>query len=294
MNFLQLKYFKAVAIVENMTLAAKKLHVSQPSLSKSIKLLEEEIGYDLFDRVGKYIQLNKNGEIFLNYVNKCLNSLEDGILAIEDYNKKELSSVKISIMAAGKLLPYIIKEFSIKYPKIKLNLVNIDKNNFENSDCDLFLYTTLDDFHDNKSINLYKENLVLAVNKNHRFSKRNTIDFKELKDEPYISTEKNSEYNNILEHYSKIAGISLNTTIEAQYSSTIKGLVEAGIGVSIIPELTWPESYDNNLSFVNIENPNCIRYIKLMWKEDRYINSAVNVFKEYIINFFKKRSEMNV
>lgn len=67
MNFLQLKYFKTVAELEHITNAADQLYISQPALSKSIHLLEQEVGYPLFERAGTGIQLNENGRILYNY-----------------------------------------------------------------------------------------------------------------------------------------------------------------------------------------------------------------------------------
>lgn len=286
MNLLQLEYFKTVADLEHMTKSAEKLHVSQPSLSKSIKLLEEELGYDLFNRTGKYIRLNENGKLFYTYVDKSLNSLTDGVLALKNYNEKKSLTVTVSFMAAGKFLPILIKRFNELHPDIKLNLVNIDVESFENSDCDLILYTTLFETSTENSITLSKEDLLLVVNPDHKLAKRKYVNLSEIENEQYISTESESPYKAIIDYYCNIAGISLNKIIEAQYSSTIKGLVESGIGVSIMPEFTWSESYDKDLKFIKIKNPNCFRYIKLMWKKDRYVNDAVKIFKDYIVEFF--------
>ena len=58
MELLQLRYFKRVAELQHMTKAAEEFHIAQPSLSKTIRLLEDELGTELFDRKGKYIVLN--------------------------------------------------------------------------------------------------------------------------------------------------------------------------------------------------------------------------------------------
>ena len=68
MTFKQLEAFQKTAELENITKAAKELYISQPSLSKMIKDLEFELGYNLFERIGKNITLNKNGEILYKHV----------------------------------------------------------------------------------------------------------------------------------------------------------------------------------------------------------------------------------
>ena len=75
MNLLQLKYFQEVAKYQNITRTAEILHVSQPSLSTAIRHLEEELGIELFDRKGKSIVLNENGQNFLRDINSSSNYL---------------------------------------------------------------------------------------------------------------------------------------------------------------------------------------------------------------------------
>lgn len=78
MDLLSLRYFQTVAKLENMTLAAEILQISQPAISKMIKNLEGELNVKLFDRTGKYIRLNEYGKRFLVKVDLALQTLEEG------------------------------------------------------------------------------------------------------------------------------------------------------------------------------------------------------------------------
>ncbi len=79
MELLQLEYFKMIAKTQNISAAAKELHVVQPSLSQLLKRLEQEVGVPLFDRVGKHIQLNTYGQVFLKYTEEEIQlALPDG------------------------------------------------------------------------------------------------------------------------------------------------------------------------------------------------------------------------
>ncbi len=80
MELLQLKYFEKVATLENMTRAAKELHISQPALSNSIMRLEQELGVKFFDRTSRSIKLNKQGVYMLSKVKKIL-TMVDSITA---------------------------------------------------------------------------------------------------------------------------------------------------------------------------------------------------------------------
>ena len=76
MELLQLKYFKTVAELEKISAAAEALYISAPALSTSIARLEKELGTKLFDRTNNRIRLNRQGHIFLRYVNQIFNNLD--------------------------------------------------------------------------------------------------------------------------------------------------------------------------------------------------------------------------
>ena len=77
-TLLQLDYFCKLAVAEHMTKTAQSLHISQTALSNAIRSLEESLGVQLFDRVGRSIKLNPKGKAYLEYVQKSFDLLEDG------------------------------------------------------------------------------------------------------------------------------------------------------------------------------------------------------------------------
>ncbi|MCG4734561.1 LysR family transcriptional regulator, partial [Casaltella massiliensis] len=87
-----------VANTQHMTNAAKKLHIVQPALSRIINSLEKEIGVDLFDRNGKKISLNSNGEMFLKTVNESLSILENGVKELLDTNNQSKPEIKLLVL----------------------------------------------------------------------------------------------------------------------------------------------------------------------------------------------------
>ena len=84
MDLQQLKYFQTIARLEHVSRAAEELYVAQPSLSRAIARLEEELGVPLFDRQGRHIQLNHLGRAFLKYVEEAFDKLEEGKREVED------------------------------------------------------------------------------------------------------------------------------------------------------------------------------------------------------------------
>lgn len=83
MNLNQLIYFETLAQLEHVSRASEKLNIAQPSLSKAIANLEQELGVDLFEKQGRNVVLTRQGKLYLDYVQKALKSLEEGRSALQ-------------------------------------------------------------------------------------------------------------------------------------------------------------------------------------------------------------------
>jgi DNA-binding transcriptional LysR family regulator len=97
---MHLRNFKAITEQNNLTRAAELLHISQPALSASLSKLENELGVRLFDRVGRNLQLNQYGNIYINYVNQALLSLDNAEIEIDNcmhLNKQKLTISTVSL-----------------------------------------------------------------------------------------------------------------------------------------------------------------------------------------------------
>lgn len=112
MELYQLEQFKAAAELSHITKAAQMLSISQPALSKNIHALEKELGYPLFDHIGKNIRLNRNGEILLRHVREIFCSLDNARRELEEANTNKAPSISLCVKAASKLLPEILQTYT--------------------------------------------------------------------------------------------------------------------------------------------------------------------------------------
>lgn len=126
MDFLQLKYFKTVAKLENITRAAEELHIAQPSLSKVISRLEDSVGVPLFDRIGRRIRINEFGRIFLNRVDRIFLELDEGKKEVSDLAKLKFRSITVGA-TSSRLLPTLIKKYLTKNPNTNFRLLQITR-----------------------------------------------------------------------------------------------------------------------------------------------------------------------
>lgn len=109
MELLQLQYFQELARSGHLSKTAEKLHIAQPSLSQTLKRLENELGTQLFDRVGKHIELNSSGRLFLKYVDDVFNALNNATLELDALKSKEYKTVDLHFLCASVQIPNIVK-----------------------------------------------------------------------------------------------------------------------------------------------------------------------------------------
>ena len=286
MELLQLKYFKKIAEAQNMTRVAEEIHISQSALSKTIRTLETELGVKLFDREGKYIKLNGNGKIFLKYVNKNLQSIEDAKKELYDFNNNQAQDITIYVQAAMFMLPKIITGFNQKYPNIKFH-ISQKQFNKGNNKYDFIIYIPApEEINSNNSITLLEEDLKLAVSKNHSLSKKSDISLGSVSSEKFISLPAYTKLRRTTDHYCKLAGFTPDVILECYDSPTILELVKGGMGVAFVPKYSWGNIEHQELSLIDIHSPKCTRCINLSWDESEYITESAKLFKNYIIEFF--------
>ena len=122
MNIKHAQYMLTILQEGGITNAARKLYVSQPSLSQTLKRLETELGCSLFDRQGKGICLNHAGTIFLRYVEQVFTALDNARLELDELKSSEDQTVSLYVGSASMLLPAIVRRIQEKDPGIRLQI----------------------------------------------------------------------------------------------------------------------------------------------------------------------------
>lgn len=126
MTLTQMKYFVEVCKWKNITKASNSLHVSQPTITVSMKELEAETGLNLFKRDGKKISITQEGEFLLSKIGTVLNSVEQLNYDILDFVKtKNHIKLAIPVQVGSYLIPIILEEFMGEHPEINLEVVEL-------------------------------------------------------------------------------------------------------------------------------------------------------------------------
>ncbi|MHA3803217.1 LysR family transcriptional regulator [Limosilactobacillus fermentum] len=187
MNLNQLRNFKKLAELENYSRAAKELYISQPSLTNEVKKLEKELGYQLFQRIGRGVKLTKYGQELYAVVSETLNVLDFGLNRINQKFENDMDIMEIACIptAVGTYLPKELatykNQFSDKvnfkiYSKHTQNIVSGVKNGLY----DLGISSKLDTYDSLTYIPLYKEPFIVILPEQHPLAKRQQLNVSDL------------------------------------------------------------------------------------------------------------------
>ncbi|WP_368652657.1 LysR family transcriptional regulator [Ornithinibacillus sp. 4-3] len=241
--FNHLEYFIAVAEELNFTKAAVRLNISQPPLSRQIKNLEEELGVILFHRSNQGVELTDAGKLFLERSYKIMNLIEK---SVEDTKIAHLGEYGVlSIGFTGSITFFLIpllKEFNIKYPKIRLRLFELNTprqlKTFEDDIISIgFMCPPI--LNDQLKISVVnKQKFVLVLPANHALAQQvEPIALKHLKEDMFIVVPKDSgnTYHNLVMTIFRKNNFFPKNFLYANVSSSVISLVSEGLGVTIVP-----------------------------------------------------------
>lgn len=290
MDILSLRYFKKVAECESVTIAAQELMVAQPAISKMIKKLEDSVGYPLFNRTGRNIVLNKNGEILLNYVNIIFNSIQGALDEIADNNILNQRSVHLQLLAGSKLFPDIISKFISLYPHCKLH---VDQSNSGNNNYDLTIQAMINPPKNKENHVLLREEILLVLPRNHSCAKKNEIDLSMLQDEDFLSLKKGVDFRRITDSICEKLGVELHNTFEFDNPSFLREILNIGLGMTFMPTITWGPLDTEKTKAVRIAGGPFYRYIILSWSPQKYLPVMAKIFRDFIIQYYEELSLKN-
>ncbi len=288
MELLQLYYFKKVAELQHMSHAASQLHLTQPTLSKTISNLEEDLHVKLFDRIGKNIILNQNGKILLKYTDRILAAVSDAKAEIADYNENYSTAVTLlSMHAVTKILPNMLVKFHQLHPEIKFEIDQYNNRGNNEEDYDIMLDSSLVKNDGPYTKTLLREKILLVIPKGHPLLEKSHIYLKDIAEESFIMLPKKSTLHKIIVSSFHDIGFYPNIIFETNNPSTISALIQSGMGISLLPAITWEDIGENAIEFRPIEDFPLYRYITLSWRRNGYLSKAADLFKNFIIEYFE-------
>ncbi|WP_226003200.1 LysR family transcriptional regulator [Paenibacillus sp. BJ-4] len=295
MELLQLQYFIAVARLEHVTEAARSLHVTQSSLSKTIQRLEEDLGVPLFDRTGRKLRLNEFGSRFLRRAERALFELEQGKQEIRDLSILEHSTLELAVTTAS-TLPNILREFRKKMPNIHFHVQMLTTQEMvtllHRGEVDFCLSSPPIEGDDIECQIVCIDPILVAVPKGHRLANRKSISLIELRDEWFVGVKRGYGTRDLVDSVCKSVGFAPQYVYEGDEPARLSALVEAEIGIAFIPSTA--RNSREYIQYIPVENRELVREIALLWHKSRYISRAALEFREVVVEYFGAISKQTI
>lgn len=259
----ELKYFLAAVQYMNFSLAAEELCISQPSLSKHIQSLENEIGVSLFNRERRSVSLTPAGVEFLKHakaLEKTYNKMFQSMKDFSPRNKQKITLASIPVMRIYDLTE-VIADFKKSNPEVSVDIIEENERYvsrlLKNYKADIG-YSDLISTKDTDFIvfPLSKDELVLIVSKENRFADKTTIRLSEAAEEEFLFLSSYTAASSFAIEQCSKAGFTPKRACARESNmqlETIIGLVSRGFGVSLLP-MKAAEYYSNpDLRIIRLE-----------------------------------------
>ncbi len=296
MDFGQIEAFVQVSTHSSFSRAAEALHLTQPSITARIQALERELGEELFERGGRGVRLTDAGHVFLPYVEHILQQLQEGRDAVEEVRNVQLGSLRLgsAITISTYVLPTILNRFCGEYPLVDvvvrtgrseqvLNMLLADE-------VQVGLLRTLS-HPDTESIPLYDDEIVLVAHPDHTFATSGKATIAEVASEPIVLFDRGSSYYGLIHDLFRKANVIPNVAMELDSLEATKRMVEEGLGVALVPEVTIRRELETGaLVQVGLSDIEPIRRrIALQYRRNRKRSRAVQAFIDTLAEIYSAR-----
>lgn len=293
-----LEYFSEVAEHLSFTKASQSLHVTQPSISKAIKNLEDELGVPLFYRSSKQLELTDAGKAVLINAKKVLEAFNNLTLELTDMMELKTGEIRIGIppIVGAAFFSKLIGQFKETYPEVKITLTEVGtkkiKQGVENGSLDIGLICTFPTQNSPfEIIKALKDPLMLIVHHDHPLAKKEKVHFSDLEYEPFILYRKDfSLYDKIIEECGKHQ-FQPNIVCESSQKDFILGMVEGKLGVALLPSKICEDINSNEITILPFYQSEVNLELGMIWKKNKYLSYAVREFISVSQEFVKSKNE---
>jgi len=282
MEFHQLRYVCAVAETGSFSRAAERCEVAQPSLSQQVLKLEEDLGAKLFDRLGRSIRITEAGRAFLPHARSILEQMEAARSSVADKNEDVRGSVAVGAIPtiAPYLMPRYTADFAKRYPDAKLRIVEettpILAEGLRDLSIDLAILALPLRHKDLEFFPIRSEPLFAALPKDHPRATQESLSLKSLRGERFVMLRDGHCFRDLSIVTCTHARITPNIAFESDQFSSVLGMVAAGVGISLVPEMA--KDRDAGCRYVRLSDARATRTIVAAVLRGRSFNRVQRAF----------------
>lgn len=291
MDFRNLNTFIQVAELKSFTRAGEKLGYSQPTVSFQIKQIENELGVQLFERIGHTVTLTDRGKDVLTYAQQIMRITQE--LATNE-NRRHEASGNIRIAMADSLCSTLVTshfvDFKKEYPKVSITITTAGTDEMfrllDHNEVDIVC--TLDNHFYNTNYIVGSEEKVgvhFVCSANNPIAKIKNIKINDLLSLPFILTEKGMSYRRMLDERLAKDSIEINPILEIGGADLICNLIEQDVGISFLPDYVTEDAVnDGKIVRLQVKGYEFELWKQLLYHRDKWMSLQLQA----VINHLSK------
>ncbi|WP_043830106.1 LysR family transcriptional regulator [Muricoccus aerilatus] len=280
----QLRAFVTVAEKGSFTRAARALHMAQPMVSALIRELEAELGFRLFDRTTRRVELTAAAAEFLTDARRMTGDLDRAVRRARDIGARRRGHLSIGAppLLAATLLPGVIRAFAESAPGVSVTLY--DRHIaaigalLRDGEVQLAVGTFRREEQGLVRVTLIADRLSLLCRADHPLAGRAEPGWAELEGVPLITLRPGNGIRDQVERGYEEAGLRAAPAIELDQIGTVIAMVEAGFGVTVLPPYALGPFAAQSLVLRPLARPSVTREIELVYREERSLSPAAAEF----------------
>lgn len=280
----QVTAFLAVAEAGSFTLAAERLKIAQPALSQAVRELETELGLRLFDRTTRRVELTLAGREFREATARVVGDLDFAIRNARDLASRRRGRIVVAAppLLAANVMPSAIRDFTRDYPDIEVALIDaptlgiVDTVRNGGADCGVGTFAAGE--NGIERVSLMRDRLQLFCRDDSPFARTKAVRWAELSGHPLVALTRDSAIRRLMEIGFESAELQLNPAYEVHQIATALGLVEAGLGIAVLPAYARSGLLADGIVARPLTDPDIGRDIVLIHASGRSVSPAVSAF----------------
>ena len=289
MNLLHLRYFVELAHTQHFTRAAERLCITQPSLSHAITQLETELGVPLFERTGRTTTLTRFGEQFLLCAQQTLETLDEGVDALQRVARGE-GLIRLGLLRTlgVDFVPGLAARYLREHPGRDIRFTfhtGVTQHLLDGlleKRFDLVFCSQPPAALQLTAVPVGRQDVVLIVPRNHPLAELHTVDLAATLPYPQVYFSKGSGMRDVVDGLFAQIGGTPQIAYETEEDQVIAGLVSQGFGISVVPYMEMLLRLD--VKILQISRPVLERNFYLVSNDRVYSTPAVRQFRQYVLN----------
>lgn len=289
MNTDQLHMFLTVAREGNFSRAAEKLFLTQPAVSQSIKLLEQELGEKLFLRLGRKTALTKAGQIVQEHALKVFEAMDQARNRIDALKKLKYGELTVSASdtTACYILPDVLRSFNQTYPGVEIRIYNRPSpeasRQVAERESDIGIVTLPVDHPELASQALVVREDVVICAPGHRLASRKRATLEELTPYPLILLDRGSNTRHYIDERLEGLDVRPNIAMELGSIEVIKKMVQMDFGISFVPAVSIIDEIERGeLSKLRVFKKSECRQLGVVYSAKSFLPLAAKVFVQML------------